>query len=100
MQYDVGGRRPTTPVGAETGRPSVAGGRFVPWVLKVGALDFGLEQFMVVPILPAVEQCRSLTSPPARSSARSPDRWRDWSPVECCRGWGRPGPLAIGRARL
>jgi MFS family permease len=32
------------------------GDRFVPWVLAVGALDFGLEQFMVVPILPAVQR--------------------------------------------
>jgi MFS family permease len=30
--------------------------RFVVWVLALGALDFGLEQFMVVPILPAVQR--------------------------------------------
>ena len=34
------------------------------WVLAVGALDLGLEQFMVIPILPAVQQtyAASLTS--------------------------------------
>jgi MFS family permease len=56
MQDDVGASRPATSVTAQTGKNSVAGGRFVPWVLAVGALDFGLEQFMVVPILPAVQQ--------------------------------------------
>jgi MFS family permease len=38
--------------------------RFVGWVLAVGALDFGLEQFAVIPILPAVQQAEdsSLTA--------------------------------------
>jgi MFS family permease len=56
MQQDVGASRPKTSDAAQTGQPSVAGGRFVPWVLAVGGLDFGLEQFMVVPILPAVQR--------------------------------------------
>ena len=58
MQYDVGGWRPQH-AGRRRDRATVrgTGGRLVPWVLKVGALDFGFEQFMVVPILPAVE-CR------------------------------------------
>ena len=30
--------------------------RSIAWVLVVGALDLGLEQFMVIPILPAVQQ--------------------------------------------
>lgn len=30
--------------------------RIVPWILAVGALDFGLEQFMVIPIVPAVQR--------------------------------------------
>ena len=28
----------------------------MPWVLALGALDFGLEQFMIIPILPAVQR--------------------------------------------
>jgi MFS family permease len=34
------------------------------WVLAVGALDLGLEQFIVIPILPAVQEkyAASLTS--------------------------------------
>lgn len=32
------------------------GDRYVACVLAVGALDFGLEQFMIVPILPAVQR--------------------------------------------
>ncbi len=38
--------------------------RFVAWVLAVGALDFGLEQFAVVPILPAIQRAEhsSLTA--------------------------------------
>jgi MFS family permease len=38
--------------------------RSVAWVLVVGALDLGLEQFMVIPVLPAVQQTysASLTS--------------------------------------
>lgn len=43
-------------VAVRPGRRSLGDGRFVPWVLAVGALDFGLEQFMVVPVLPAVQQ--------------------------------------------
>lgn len=46
---------PTAAV-ASTGASPVYGGRFVPWVLVVGALDAGLEQFMVLPILPAVQR--------------------------------------------
>jgi len=34
--------------------------RIVPWVLAVGALDFGLEQFMVVPIVPAVQRAEGV----------------------------------------
>jgi MFS family permease len=33
--------------------------RSVAWVLVVGALDLGLEQFMVIPVLPAVQQAYS-----------------------------------------
>ena len=33
--------------------------RSVAWVLVVGALDLGLEQFIVIPVLPAVQQAYS-----------------------------------------
>ena len=33
--------------------------RSAAWVLAVGALDLGLEQFMVIPVLPAVQQAYS-----------------------------------------
>jgi MFS family permease len=55
---------------ASVDRPPVSGGtaaaplagraRFVPWILAVGALDLGLEQFMVVPIVPAVQQAEQV----------------------------------------
>lgn len=51
-----GAPEPPTAVIASTGASPVYGGRFVPWVLVVGALDAGLEQFMVLPILPAVQR--------------------------------------------
>ena len=51
-----GAPEPSTTVVASTGASPAYGGRFVPWVLVVGALDAGLEQFMVLPILPAVQR--------------------------------------------
>lgn len=36
--------------------PNSRSERFVACVLAVGALDLGLEQFMIIPILPAVQQ--------------------------------------------
>ena len=36
--------------------PTSRSNRFVAWVLVVGVLDLGLEQFMIIPILPAVQQ--------------------------------------------
>ena len=51
-----GAPEPSTTVVASTGASPAYAGRFVPWVLVVGALDAGLEQFMVLPILPAVQR--------------------------------------------
>ena len=51
-----GAPEPSTTMVASTGASPAYGGRFVPWVLVVGALDAGLEQFMVLPILPAVQR--------------------------------------------
>ena len=50
--------------GATRLRPIPRSERSVIWVLAVGALDLGLEQFIVIPILPAVQEkyAASLTS--------------------------------------
>ena len=49
-------RRHERSSGATRLAPIPLGQRSVMWLLAVGALDLGLEQFMVLPILPAVQE--------------------------------------------
>ena len=56
MSRSFASARPSKLPGRRGSAPLARGDRYVPWVLTLGALDWGLEQFMIVPVLPAVQR--------------------------------------------